>query len=52
MKRQKQSSQRASRMDRYVPLIREFAARSDDFALEFLNAVEQTQVQPMVETRR
>jgi biopolymer transport protein TolQ len=32
--------------------IREFAARSDDFALEFLNAVEQTQVQPMVETRR
>jgi biopolymer transport protein TolQ len=26
--------------------IREFAARSDDFALEFLNAVEHTQVQP------
>ena len=27
MKRQNQSSQRPSRMDRYVPLIREFAAR-------------------------
>jgi biopolymer transport protein TolQ len=32
--------------------IREFAARSDDFALEFLNAVEQTQVQPVAELRR
>jgi DNA-binding MarR family transcriptional regulator len=31
MKRQKQSSQRASRMDRYVPLIREFAARDGLF---------------------
>src|SRR5262245_1349243 len=32
--------------------IREFASRSDDFALEVLNAVEQTQAQPMVEVRR
>ena len=32
--------------------IREFAARSDDFALEFLNAVEHTQVQPVAEVRR
>ncbi len=31
MKRQKQSSQRASRMDRYVPQIREFAARDGLF---------------------
>jgi biopolymer transport protein TolQ len=32
--------------------IREFAARSDDFALEVLNAVEHTQSQPMAEARR
>src|ERR1700685_3337146 len=32
--------------------IREFAARSDDFALEFLNAVEHSQVQPVAEVRR
>jgi len=31
---------------------REFAARSDDFALEVLNAVEQTQAQPVAEVRR
>lgn len=32
--------------------IREFAARSDDFALEVLNAVEQTQALPAAEVRR
>ncbi|MGA8429043.1 MAG: MotA/TolQ/ExbB proton channel family protein [Candidatus Sulfotelmatobacter sp.] len=32
--------------------IREFASRSDDFALEFLNAVEHSQVQPVAEVRR
>ena len=32
--------------------IREFAARSDDFALEMLNAVENTQAQPLAEVRR
>jgi biopolymer transport protein TolQ len=32
--------------------IREFAARSDDFTLEFLNAVEHTQTQPVAEVRR
>jgi biopolymer transport protein TolQ len=32
--------------------IREFASRSDDFALEFLNAVEHSQVQPATEVRR
>jgi biopolymer transport protein TolQ len=32
--------------------IREFAARSDDFALEVLNAVEHTQPQPAAEVRR
>jgi DNA-binding MarR family transcriptional regulator len=31
MKRQKQSSQRSSRMDRYIPLIREFATRDTLF---------------------
>jgi biopolymer transport protein TolQ len=32
--------------------IRELAARSDDFALEFLNALEHTQAQPPVEVKR
>jgi biopolymer transport protein TolQ len=32
--------------------IREFAARSDDFSLEVLNAVEHTQAQPLAEVRR
>jgi biopolymer transport protein TolQ len=32
--------------------IREFAARSDDFALEVLNAVEHTAAEPAVEVRR
>ncbi len=32
--------------------IREFASRSDDFSLEFLNAVEHSQVQPVAEVRR
>jgi biopolymer transport protein TolQ len=32
--------------------IREFAARSDDFSLEVLNAVEHSQAQPMAEVRR
>jgi biopolymer transport protein TolQ len=32
--------------------IREFASRSDDFALEVLNAVEHLQAQPTVEVRR
>src|SRR5579864_7531538 len=32
--------------------IKELAARSDDFALEFLNALEHTQAQPPVEVKR
>ena len=32
--------------------IREFAARSDDFTLEVLNAIESMQPQPVAEVRR